>query len=132
MLADIDHFKAFNDRHGHAAGDRTLQVVAASLRAAARTGDLVSRWGGEEFAILVDGGDAVAAVAAAERFRVMVARSVVLVDDARLRTTISLGVALAGIGEAAGWLLGRADAALYAAKVGGRNAVVISDPGGQR
>lgn len=130
LLADIDHFKALNDRHGHAAGDRALQVVAASLRDAARAGDLVCRWGGEEFAILVDGGGAASAAAAAERFRVMVARSVVVVDDARLRTTISLGVAVAGIGEAAPWLMGRADAALYAAKAGGRNAVVVSGASG--
>ncbi|HJP89652.1 MAG TPA: GGDEF domain-containing protein [Candidatus Limnocylindrales bacterium] len=123
-IADVDQLKTLNDRHGHPTGDLALQTIAASLRSASRLGDMVCRWGGDEFAVLIDGASLDLAVAAAERFRVMVARSRIGFGRRRLRATVSIGVAAPVSGESAESLLQRADAALYRAKTNGKNVVV--------
>jgi two-component system, cell cycle response regulator len=112
-IVDIDHFKAVNDRHGHAEGDRVLAAVAHAMREHLRAEDQIGRLGGEEFLVLLPETDARAAHKAAEKMRANVAGSGV---------TISVGWA-AWEGEEPDELLRRADDALYAAKAHGRNCV---------
>jgi diguanylate cyclase (GGDEF)-like protein len=119
MMVDIDHFKAVNDLHGHAGGDQVLQRVASSLREGLRVGDIVARWGGEEFCILVPRMALGDALALAERMTLQVALG------GEPRVTISVGVAEARVGhESAEDVIRRADLALYQAKRSGRNRVV--------
>jgi two-component system, cell cycle response regulator len=130
LLLDVDRFKRINDRHGHAAGDAVLRILAGRVREAIRTEDMVGRWGGEEFLVVLPatGRDSLGVVG--ERVRRMVAADAFLVEAGELRVTVSVGAA-AGVED--GWegLVRRADAALYAAKEAGRNQVVV-DRGGSR
>ena len=126
VLCDIDHFKSINDRHGHEAGDAVLRAVARTLRAALRETDLLSRWGGEEFLVVLADTDARRAAEVAERMRASVeAMPFPAIGE---RATISIGISTTqDVGEvAAAWerLLGEADARLYRAKSAGRNRVI--------
>ena len=129
LLIDIDHFKAVNDAHGHLAGDDVLRGVAAALLAQLRDGDLLCRFGGEEFAALLPGMDALEAAQAAERLRAGVAAVVTPVDGAVVQVTVSLGVSVAEpVGSPApelSQLLAEADAGLYRAKGSGRDRVGV-------
>jgi diguanylate cyclase (GGDEF)-like protein len=116
-LVDVDHFKRVNDTRGHAAGDRLLAAAAAAWAATLRAGDLLARYGGEEFVVLLPGSDAEAAVHAAERIRLAC-------PDGE---TCSVGVAVLAPAETAEDLVGRADAALYAAKRAGRNRTALAE-----
>jgi diguanylate cyclase (GGDEF)-like protein len=126
LMLDVDHFKNINDAHGHPAGDAVLRALVDRLLAEVRQGDLVTRWGGEEFLLLLDGLDGAAAVAAAERLRAAVARTPVPAGGTAIPVTASIGLASS---TQAGWeldaLLRRADAAVYRAKAAGRNCVVV-------
>ncbi len=125
IMADIDHFKSINDRYGHATGDKVIQLVAGELRSNARPDDLVGRYGGEEFCIILPGADRKAAAAIAERLRMQVKSASQGRFTASVRITASFGVAALadGIGDP-GELINRADKALYVAKESGRNRVV--------
>jgi len=123
LLADVDHFKAVNDEHGHLVGDEVLRRVAQTLREQLRESDTVCRWGGEEFLIIVQDCDASAALALAEKLRVAVADGMPAAGQALSRVTVSLGVAELKPKESEDALVGRADAAMYAAKDAGRNCV---------
>lgn len=126
VMADLDHFKAINDCHGHDAGDSVLQDFARILSASVRTVDLVGRWGGEEFAILMPGTDLQEATQAAERMRRQVEQSALSLAEGSCRYTASFGVAaFRSDMPTLASLLGRADAALYRAKAGGRNRVEV-------
>jgi diguanylate cyclase (GGDEF)-like protein/PAS domain S-box-containing protein len=126
LLGDLDHFKAINDQHGHLVGDDVLRVVAATLRGAVRAGDLVARWGGEEFTVIANRATRRELELMAERVRALVAATdVSLASGGVVHPTISVGAALASAGEQASALLERADAALYAAKAGGRDRVAF-------
>ncbi len=127
LLADVDHFKMINDRHGHGAGDETLRVVARSLVAGTRGDDVIGRWGGEEFLGLAAGANLAGARLAAERLRVLVARSEVRVADSVVHPTISVGVTVASAHDTAAMAVDRADRALYRAKSRGRNRVEVED-----
>jgi diguanylate cyclase (GGDEF)-like protein len=115
MLIDVDHFKTINDTHGHPAGDDKLRDVASSLQSAVRDGDMVARYGGDEFIAIARGADRKAALNLAERLR----------DAARTcGASVSIGVAVCpedGASESA--LIEAADTALYRAKADGRNCV---------
>jgi diguanylate cyclase (GGDEF)-like protein len=125
VLVDIDRFKSVNDVHGHAAGDAVLRTVAARLTDGLREEDLASRWGGEEFLLLLpDAGDA---AGVCERLRASIADAPVrLADGVPVAVTASFGWAGWGGSETAETLVARADTALYAAKDGGRDRVVAA------
>jgi diguanylate cyclase (GGDEF)-like protein len=125
-MVDIDHFKAVNDGFGHAAGDQVLAAVGRALTAHLRTGDLVSRQGGEEFLVILPDTPPAGAMQVAERLR----EAVVALTDLPKAVTVSIGVAACHQDETAASLVARADAALYQAKNTGRNRVVMSDDGG--
>lgn len=126
MLIDIDHFKQFNDRYGHQAGDHVLQRVCHLVNSLSRTSDVVARYGGEEIAVIVPGADMAKAVAQAERLRgIMAGTEFDLGCNEAVQVTISIGVTQAhalDVGQPDA-LVGRADKALYMAKERGRNRV---------
>lgn len=128
IMADLDYFKAVNDTHGHAAGDRVLQETALRIQACLGPCDRVGRYGGEEFLIVVPGGSASSAAAIAEAVRGAVGGSPIATAAAQLTVTTSLGLSLAppGTQATAGTLLAAADRALYAAKAGGRNRTEVA------
>ena len=124
LLCDLDHFKAINDRHGHAVGDRVLTRVAATLLDGVRTIDAAARVGGEEIAVLLVHCDRDGAHSVAERLRVAVAEPHAGEPD----VTISIGIAEAGPEELPAQLYARADGALYDAKHAGRNCIRAAEP----
>lgn len=126
-LIDIDHFKGFNDRYGHAAGDHVLTVVASVLASNLRPTDLVARFGGEEFVIIFPDTDLAQATRAAERVRLAVASEVLAMPDGAPLppVTISMGVAQLAPGQTVPDFLKAADLAMYRAKQAGRNRVVV-------
>lgn len=127
LFVDIDHFKRVNDVYGHACGDHCLRQVAQALRGALRAGDLLGRYGGEEFVVLLPGTDATTARGIAEALRVAVEQRVIDWQGAQHQLTVSIGVATRAPGEAAAApVIDRADRALYAAKRGGRNRISVS------
>ncbi len=127
VMIDIDHFKPFNDRFGHLAGDEALCAVARILEANSRSHDLVARYGGEEFAVILPQTGLPGAALFAEKVRQAIAGGV-FVDDAERALTVSLGVAEARAGSLSPReLVERADARLYAAKSAGRDRVVHGD-----
>ncbi len=128
VFLDLDHFKSVNDRYGHDAGDVALQRVAGALRGAIRESDTVARIGGEEFAVLLHRADVELASVAAERLRAAIEETHLdLVGDSVVHVTVSGGIAVyPDDGLDAKTLLRRADAALYAAKSGGRNRILLA------
>ncbi|WP_432511445.1 histidine kinase N-terminal 7TM domain-containing diguanylate cyclase [Kineococcus sp. SYSU DK001] len=127
LVVDVDHFKAVNDTHGHAAGDEVLVAVARTLAAGTREGDLLARTGGEEFALVLPGVRSPDAAGRAERLRAACAAlAVELPSGARVRPTVSIGTALTEGTRPLDDLLARADEALYAAKAAGRDRVVAN------
>jgi len=126
LMLDVDHFKAINDEFGHHVGDQVLRTLADRCRTALRTIDVLGRYGGEEFAILLPGTTRRnAAKILAERIRHRVAEDPVQTDAGPVRVTVSVGVAAMEAGTRnPEELFKRADAALYDAKQAGRNRVV--------
>ncbi|WEK04486.1 MAG: diguanylate cyclase [Candidatus Devosia phytovorans] len=126
LIIDLDHFKLVNDTHGHAAGDYVLQQVSLILRANMRNGDLLSRLGGEELAVLLPDTGTVDAKLIAERLRQAIEALNIHWENQTISITASFGVVV-GLGTlASAEMFARADAALYAAKNTGRNRVVFS------
>ncbi|TQN03028.1 diguanylate cyclase (GGDEF)-like protein [Acidovorax temperans] len=123
---DIDHFKVVNDTHGHAAGDLVLQSFADTVRRNVRDTDVLARWGGEEFVLLLCDTPAADAVALMERLRQAVQAMQVPVAQGGqpITVTVSIGLARHTPADPLAGTLERADRALYAAKAGGRNRVV--------
>lgn len=129
IVIDVDHFKAYNDRHGHLAGDAALRGVAQALDGARRQQDLVARYGGEEFACLLVDADAATTQAMAERMRALVeALPAEALGNAQQTVTISAGAwsGTAAASDTPADLLARADAALFEAKRSGRNRVRVA------
>jgi diguanylate cyclase (GGDEF)-like protein len=126
-MLDLDHFKNINDTHGHSAGDATLRHVAAAIDGALRAPDLVGRYGGEEFLVILPNAGESAAARVADRLRDEIERSGLEIDGASVAVTASIGVATLTDGTADFDALVRAaDEALYAAKARGRNCVVAA------
>ena len=130
LIVDIDRFKTFNDDHGHLTGDQVLRLVALSLKQNVKGQDLASRFGGEEFAIVLPETALAGATAVAERIR----RAVMTKDLVKRSTgehlgriTVSIGVATWRRGDSSQTIIDRADRCMYVAKRGGRNMVVSED-----
>jgi diguanylate cyclase len=123
LLADIDHFKLFNDYHGHQVGDEMLQRVARTFELATRSSDIVCRYGGEEFAILLPRTRLQDALRVAERARTAVEALRCDIGDIELHVTVSIGAVELRSDESIADFVKRGDQALYAAKQAGRNCV---------
>jgi diguanylate cyclase (GGDEF)-like protein len=125
IMADLDHFKKFNDSFGHQAGDEVLRRVARTLETQLRPGDLCARYGGEEIAVLLPNTRLATAVAVAERLVAAVAQTTIHLPDGQFlpSVTISMGIAEFHPGLDLAELISNADAALYRAKELGRNRV---------
>ena len=131
LMADIDHFKRVNDTHGHAAGDEVIRSVAQALADSVRPMDTVSRFGGEEFAIILPNCPPAFGQTVAERIRTKVARRpVVVAPGVDVSVTISLGGAFAPqwVRSSASLWIERADQQLYRAKAEGRNRACLEQP----
>lgn len=127
VMADIDHFKAYNDTHGHPQGDAVLITVGETLRQASRSTDIVARYGGDEFVVILPETPANEAVVMAERARESVEGLALRVGEDAI--TLSLGVvSLPGNGGGKKELVDTADATLYRAKRLGRNRVCVAEP----
>jgi diguanylate cyclase (GGDEF)-like protein len=131
-MVDVDHFKAVNDRYGHDTGDTVLAEVARRLRGAIRADDLLVRYGGEEFLIVLPRSDASRACEVGDRMRTKMAHEAVVADGATVEVRISVGIAQHAVPvgtepvESPAELIRRADSALYAAKARGRNRVEVA------
>ncbi|MBI4799469.1 MAG: GGDEF domain-containing protein [Desulfarculus sp.] len=123
LLMDLDDFKSINDQHGHLVGDLVLKQVAAHVKAHIRDWDVLCRWGGEEFLVLLKGAGLGQATAIAEQLRQGLATARFGQEPAAITVTMSIGVAQYRPGDSESGLVGRADDALYRAKAGGRNRV---------
>jgi len=124
IMLDIDHFKSINDTYGHEAGDQVLEKVTARLRDKLRTVDIVGRYGGEEFSILLPESEPAGALEAGERLRRCIADELIETSQGILKVTISLGLTtLTDNSKTLEELLKFADQALYQAKEAGRNRV---------
>jgi diguanylate cyclase len=127
LLVDVDHFKSFNDRYGHPIGDQVLRLIGETLKQNVRAQDVVARFGGEEFAVILPETELAGAAAVAEHLRAAIAEKELVKrpNGEKLgRITVSIGVARTHGGESAHALLETADTCLYAAKQAGRNCVV--------
>ncbi|RON50687.1 GGDEF domain-containing protein [Pseudomonas frederiksbergensis] len=126
LMLDIDHFKRVNDSHGHSAGDEVLKAVAASIKGQLRNVDMVFRFGGEEFLILLSNTTREAAAMVGERLRFAAQAQEYVADGQSIELTVSLGCSTLLPGESAESLLRRADSALYVAKREGRNRLAMA------
>ncbi|MDA0564890.1 GGDEF domain-containing protein [Streptomonospora sp. S1-112] len=126
LIIDIDHFKAVNDTYGHLFGDHVLLGVATTIGAQLRKSDVIGRFGGEEFVVLLPDSDMAEACRAAERLRMRIGRMALSANGDDVRITVSLGVAVLNVhGDDLVDLLAAADLALYRAKGAGRNRVCL-------
>ena len=123
ILADLDYFKQVNDMHGHIAGDKALKICATRIHGAARHTDVVARFGGEEFLLILRNAKLADAAVIAERVRQNVEMEPIHLQDCTVQVTLSLGVAEARRGDNTETLIARADKAMYLAKGDGRNCV---------
>ena len=127
IMADLDLFKTINDNEGHLVGDSVLKEVAARIKAALREFDLVGRYGGEEFVILLENTSTHTACQIAERIRLRISSEPIHVSGHEIQITISQGLALCESGDDSQSILSRADQAMYKAKEAGRNCIVEKD-----
>lgn len=135
LMLDIDHFKSFNDNYGHQVGDQVLRLVARTLTDGVKGRDIASRFGGEEFAILLPETNLQGSVKVGDSLRLAVANKEIInrnTGDKLGRITLSGGVAEYVAGESVEDLIERADAALYTAKHNGRNQIAAAPAPGQR
>jgi two-component system, sensor histidine kinase LadS len=129
LFIDLDHFKQINDSHGHPAGDACLKAIIGPIQAELRQSDVIGRYGGEEFVVILASADAAAAQPIAERIRERVAEIRVQGFGAPIHLTCSIGIATSEmLGVWGEHLIARADEAVYAAKRCGRNCVQIAAP----
>jgi two-component system, cell cycle response regulator len=127
LMLDVDHFKSINDEHGHAVGDQVLVAYGRLLAQHARKTDIVGRWGGEEFVMVLSGANEAGARLVGERIRRAVEQTAARgAEDRRASTTISIGIACLEVNDTLEGLIERADHAMYQAKASGRNRVVVA------
>lgn len=129
LVIDIDHFKRVNDTHGHGIGDQVIISIAQALKKHSRSNDLIARFGGEEFVMLLPETDLTEAMRCAERIRLAVQNIETAIDHGEIRCTISIGIAAVDAShETIESALNRADKALYEAKNSGRNRICVDQP----
>jgi diguanylate cyclase (GGDEF)-like protein/PAS domain S-box-containing protein len=132
IMSDLDHFKEVNDRDGHLAGDEVLRVLGSQMKANARASDIICRYGGEEFLLVLPGMTAQGAVERAEQLRAAIAGTQVSYRGSVITRTASFGIASFPLhGRTTDELVAAADSALYSAKAGGRNCVSQCSKGHQ-
>lgn len=128
VMVDIDHFKKVNDVHGHQAGDYVLKIVAHAMKNVFRKTDVCCRYGGEEFLVILPETSVYGAMTAAEKMRASVQDLEIIFDGTKIPITMSSGVAMIDVNtEESKDTIARADAALYKAKEGGRNRVILAE-----
>ena len=128
LFIDLDHFKKINDTYGHAAGDACLKAIVAPIQSELRHSDVIGRYGGEEFVVILSSADTTAAQPIAERIRNRVAETVVIGFGDPIRITCSIGVASSDtLGVWGEQLITRADEAVYQAKRSGRNRIQVAE-----
>ena len=127
IVGDLDHFKQINDQYGHEVGDFVLREIAKTLKSLVRSEDLIVRWGGEEFLLLLVNTDLNGAQILAEKIRQTISSTHYSTDQGKLAVSMSLGVDAQKVGGDLYATLGAADRAMYEAKRRGRNCVVVSD-----
>lgn len=126
VMLDIDHFKRINDAYGHQVGDTVIQSVAEALKETLRETDVVGRYGGEEFAVILPETTVQQALVVAERIRCRISKQSIATDRGTLQVTVSLGIAMYAAGmEAIDEVVKQADQALYQAKSNGRDTWVV-------
>jgi len=123
LMLDLDHFKAVNDEYGHSVGDEVLKALCATLANNLRSGDLLGRWGGEEFLILAADVNASRLRAFAERCRMLASESAIPVSGGALRVTLSIGATLIRSDDSLQSVVQRADELMYRSKAEGRNRI---------
>ncbi|SMD07591.1 PAS domain S-box-containing protein/diguanylate cyclase (GGDEF) domain-containing protein [Desulfocicer vacuolatum DSM 3385] len=125
LFMDIDHFKVFNDTHGHDVGDEVLKFVAETFTANARPFDLFGRWGGEEFLGIIRNVDGENLGMIGDRIRQLVGNSYIMHQDKKLHVTISIGATLVEENDTIDKIIKRADTLLYKSKESGRNCLTM-------
>ncbi|OYQ21953.1 GGDEF domain-containing protein [Pseudomonas mandelii] len=128
LLLDLDHFKVLNDTYGHLAGDQVLIGFARDLQSCLRHSDIVCRWGGEEFIVLLKDTDGETGLMIAEKIRQHVEQQRYAYDGKELQLTVSIGLTTLQVDETLHTLLSRADHAMYRAKQAGRNRTCVEMP----
>ena len=126
LMLDVDHFKKFNDAHGHLAGDEVLRLVGRTLKSAVRTPDFVARYGGEEFGVIMPQTTLAETPPCGERIRAAIEQAECEFEGKKLRVTASIGIAQSLPRQSPNALVQIADEALYAAKQAGRNRVQLA------
>ena len=127
LFVDIDHFKEINDRNDHIVGDRVIRMVARTLVNGIRSFDVVGRWGGDEFVVLIVNVDEEQLHAVGEKLRRLIESSGFTEGGETIRVTVSVGGVLAAVDESAEAVIRRADRFMLASKTAGRNRVTIGD-----
>ena len=127
IMFDLDHFKQINDNYGHSAGDDVLKECVECVNQALRGTDMLFRYGGEEFLVMLPGVDVDGAALAAERVRNIIEKHVFVSRQSTIPVTASIGAATLTMQDTAATIVDRADSALYSAKNAGRNCVVSSE-----
>lgn len=127
LFIDIDHFKQINDQYSHNAGDQAIVMVAKTLRANLRDSDILVRWGGEEFVVLLRDNIPAETRSIAEKIRALIERSRLTIGESLLQVTVSVGATLLRADDNLESAIQRADALMYQSKSSGRNRVTFSE-----
>ena len=125
LFLDIDHFKLFNDTYGHKTGDDVLVMVGKSISNLLRKMDVIARWGGEEFVVILPGASNVVVKSVSERIRILIENSFIMAGDIKLSVTVSIGGTMSRADDTVESIVSRADEFMYLSKNGGRNRVTM-------
>ena len=126
LFFDIDHFKKVNDNYGHQTGDKILQMLACTVSEATRSFDKIARWGGEEFIAIILNTNADNLFKIAEKLKLMVEESYLILDGRKISITVSIGATVSNNYDTPTSLIERADSLMYKSKKQGRNTITVS------